>query len=63
MLPSVPVTVTRLEFAAVTVNVEEPPDVIEAGLAVMLTVGDGLGTTVTVALAAVFPPGPVAVAV
>ena len=38
-LPSVPVTVTRVEFVAVTVNIDELPDGIEARLAVILTVG------------------------
>jgi hypothetical protein len=47
---------------AVTVNVEELPKVIEVGFAAILTVGAGL-VTVTVALAEVFPPAPVAVAV
>jgi len=50
-------------FIAVTVRVDEPPDVIDVGFAVMLTVGGGLEVTVTVALAEVFPPAPVAVAV
>jgi hypothetical protein len=39
LLPSDPLTVTLVAFAAVTVNVEEPPAAIDAGLAVMLTVG------------------------
>jgi len=34
-------TVTCVAFAAVTVKVEELPAVIEAGLALMLTVGAG----------------------
>ena len=38
-LPSVPVTVTFEAFAAVTVKVEELPELTEAGLALMLTVG------------------------
>jgi hypothetical protein len=39
LLPSEPVTVTWVALPATTVNVEEPPAVIDAGLAVMLTVG------------------------
>jgi hypothetical protein len=38
-LPSVPVTVTRVAFVAVTVKVEELPALTEVGLAVMVTVG------------------------
>jgi hypothetical protein len=50
-------------FVAVTVKMDESPDVIDVGLAEMLTVG-AAGTTVTVAaLVEVFPPVPVAVAV
>lgn len=62
-LLSVPVIVTWLAFVAVTVKVDEFPEMIEAGLAVMLTVGVGFGVTVTVALAEVFPPLPMALAV
>ena len=36
-----PVIVTAVALAAVTVNVDDLPDVIEVGLAVMLTVGAG----------------------
>jgi hypothetical protein len=53
-------------LAAVTVNVEEPPAVIDVGLAAMATVGipaGAAGVTVTVATADAFPPAPVAVAV
>jgi hypothetical protein len=53
-------------LAAVTVNVEEPPALIDVGLAAMATVGipgGGTGTTVTIATADAFPPAPVAVAV
>jgi hypothetical protein len=65
VLPSVPVTVTLVALVAVTVKVEDPPEVIEVGLAVMLTVGapTTAGVTVTVAAAEAFPPLPVAVAV
>jgi hypothetical protein len=49
-------------FVAVTVSVDEFPAVIEVGLEAMLTVGAGL-VTVTVAVAEIFPPVPVAVAV
>jgi hypothetical protein len=52
-------------LAALTVSVDELPDAIAAGLAVMLTVGGGFVTavTVTVAVAVTDPPAPVAVAV
>ena len=63
MLPSVPVSVTCVEFVAVTVKMDELPDVIEAGLAVIVTVGVGFGVTVTVVVAEVFALDPVAVAV
>jgi hypothetical protein len=62
-LPSVPVTVTLVAFTAVTVKVDESPDVIEVGLAVTVTVGAGFGVTVTVVAAEAFPPAPVATAV
>jgi hypothetical protein len=38
-VPSAPVTVTLVAFVAVTVKVELDPAAIEAGFAVMLTVG------------------------
>jgi hypothetical protein len=50
-------------FIAVTVRMAELPETTEAGLAVMLTVGGGFGVTVTVVVADIFPPAPVAVAV
>ncbi len=62
-MPSVPLTVTVVAFVAVTVKVDEPPEVIDAGLAVMLTVGVVLDATVIAAVADVLPPDPVAVAV
>jgi hypothetical protein len=40
-LPSLPVTVTEVAFAAATVNVDELPTNTEVGLAAMLTVGAG----------------------
>jgi hypothetical protein len=58
---SVPVTVTAVAFAALTVSVEDPPEAIEDGLAEMLTVG--ADAMVTVAVAVALPPVPVAVAV
>ena len=61
MLPSIPIIVTTVALAAVTVKVDELPETIDVGLAVMMTVGAGV--TVTVALAEVLPPAPVAVAV
>jgi hypothetical protein len=38
-LPSLPLMVTEVAFAAVTVRVEDAPAAIDAGLAVMVTVG------------------------
>ena len=61
-LPSLPLTVTAVALLAVTVNVEELPEVIEVGSAAILTLGAGL-VTVTVALAEIFPSAPVEVAV
>lgn len=63
MLPSVPVTVTWVALVAVTVKVDELPEVIDVGFAVTLTVGAGEAETVTVAADVLFPPAPVAVAV
>jgi len=62
-LLSVPLTVTCVALVAVTVSVDELPEAIEAGLAVMVTVGFVGGTTVTVAVADAVPPVPVAVVV
>jgi hypothetical protein len=62
-LPSLPLIVTAVELVAVTVNVDDLPEIIDAGLALMLTVGAAGWVTVTVALAVVLPPAPVAVAV
>jgi predicted tellurium resistance membrane protein TerC len=50
-------------LVAVTVNVDELPDVIEVGFAVIVTVGAEFVVTVTVAVAEVVPPAPVAAAV
>jgi hypothetical protein len=50
-------------LVAVTVIVDELPELMDAGLAEMVTVGGGFGVTVTVAVAVAVPPGPVAVAV
>lgn len=55
--------VTCVSYVAVTVKVDELPGVIEVGLAAMVTVGSGLGVTVTVVVAWILPPSPVAVAV
>jgi hypothetical protein len=65
VLLSVPVTVTWVAFVAVTVNVEELPAVMDAGLALMVTVGivTVVVPTVTEAVAVAVPPAPVAVAV
>jgi hypothetical protein len=52
-------------FVAVTVKVDGLPETIEVGFAIMVTVGAGVETavTVTVAAAEILPPAPVAVAV
>jgi hypothetical protein len=42
---------------------EELPAVMEVGMAVIATVGGGRGITVSVALAELFPPEPMATAV
>lgn len=63
VLPSVPVMVTEVAFAAVTVSVEEFSVLIVEGLAAMVTVGAGGPLTVTTVLAEVFPAGPEATAV
>jgi hypothetical protein len=63
VLPSVPVMVTSVAFVATTVKMDAFPEMIVEGFAKMLTVGGGFGVTVTVVLAVVVPPGPVAVAV
>lgn len=63
VLPSVPETITWVAFAAIMLNVDELPELMEVGAAVMLTVGAAGATTVTVAVAEAFPPAPAAVAV
>ena len=63
MLPSLPVTVTWVAFVAVTVKMAEPPDVIDVGLAVIVTSGAGFAVTVTIAVDETVPPAPVAAAV
>jgi hypothetical protein len=63
VLPSDPVTVTCVAFAAVTVRVDELPETIAVGLAVMFTAGAGSAVTATVAFAETFPPVPDAAAV
>jgi hypothetical protein len=60
---SLPEIVTWFALTAVTVRVDEPPDAMEPGLAVICTVGAGLAETVTVTVAEAVPPAPVAVAV
>jgi hypothetical protein len=51
-------------LVAVTVSVDEPPAVIDVGVAVIVTVAAvGPAATVTVACAVALPPAPVAVAV
>lgn len=54
---------TCVAFEVVTVRVDEFPGVIDAGLAVIVTVGAGFAVTVTVAVFVAVPPTPVAVAV
>jgi hypothetical protein len=61
--PSLPETVTCVAFTAVTVRVEDWPEVMAVGFALIWTVGAGFGVTVTTAVAVAFPPAPVAVAV
>ena len=56
-------TVTCVAFVAVTVKVEELPELTEDGLAVIVTVTAGSAITDTAAVAVAFPPLPVAVAV
>ncbi len=62
-MPSLPEIVTWFAFSAVTAKVDDPPAVIDAGEAVICTVGAGLGVTVTMELAVALPPGPFAVTV
>jgi hypothetical protein len=57
------VSVTCVAFAAVMVKIDELPAATDVGFAVMFTVGAGFGVTVTVVVAKVLPPSPVAVAV
>jgi hypothetical protein len=62
-VPSLPVSVTFVAFEAVTLRVEDPPALIELGVAVTVTFGAGAAVTVTVAVDVALPPAPVAVAV
>jgi hypothetical protein len=52
-----------VELAAVTVNIDDCPEVTVVGLALMSTVGAAGGITVTVVVVEVFPPAPVPAAV
>jgi hypothetical protein len=61
VLSTLSLITTLVAFVAVTVSVLLPPTEIVVGLAVIVTVGPA--ATVTVALATVDPPAPVAVAV
>jgi hypothetical protein len=65
VVPSEPVNVTCVAFAAVTVRIAEAPAVIDAGFAVIETVAvpEPFEDTVTLAVAVADPPGPVAVTV
>ena len=58
-----PVNVTWVAFVATTVSVDELPDVIEVGFALIVIVGAGAAVTVTVAVAVALPPTPIAVAI
>jgi hypothetical protein len=60
-LPSLPLIVTWVALVATTFSEEEPPEAIDVGLAVMLTVGNAL--TVTIAVADALPAAPLAFAV
>jgi hypothetical protein len=62
VLPSVPVTITCVALTAATVKREVLPEVIDARLAMIVTVGAELDATVTVAAAETCPPTPVATA-
>jgi hypothetical protein len=55
--------VTVVALVAATVSVDVAPAATEVGSAVMVTVGPVEAPTVTVAVAVVFPPDPLAVAV
>ncbi len=55
--------VTCVAFTAVTVRVEDCPDAIAAGFALICTVGAGFDVTVIVTAAETFPPAPEAEAV
>jgi len=63
VVPSLPVNVTCAAFTAVTMRVDDCPDVIVSGFAVICTVGAGFAVTVTVTVAEAFPPAPEAEAV
>jgi hypothetical protein len=63
VLPSVPVTTTWVALTAVTVKVDELPEVMDVGLAVMPTVGAGFEVTVTVVTAVILPLAAIATAV
>jgi hypothetical protein len=64
LLPSDPLTVTPVALVAATVSVEEVPAAIDAGFAVIVTVGAAAAAvTVTVAVPDPVPAAPVAVAV
>lgn len=52
-----------MALTALTVRTDELPTVMDVGFAVMLTVGGAVAVTVSVALAEVVPPRPVAPAV
>jgi hypothetical protein len=62
-VPSLPLTVTVVAYDEVTVRVDELPDVIELGLAVIETVGAGFAETVTIVEAVVLAVPLIAVAV
>jgi hypothetical protein len=65
VLPSEPLTLTCVAFVAVMVRMDEPPAVIDVGVAAIVTVGvvEPTDDTVIVEVAVADPARPVAVAV
>jgi hypothetical protein len=54
---------TWVALVALAVSTEDPPELIEFGFALSVTVVEELGVTVTVVVAVALPPAPLAVAV
>lgn len=64
VVPSVPVITTCVALVAATVSIDDAPDVMDVGLAMILTVaGTDAAPTAILAVAVALPPAPVAVAV